>query len=71
MLHIGFTSLETVKDYRDTLTYDKAKLSKFIAAMHNRGIRIIGRGLWYISAAHTKDEIQLAITTAKEVLTSL
>jgi glutamate-1-semialdehyde 2,1-aminomutase len=71
MLHIGFTSLETVKDYRDTLTYDKAKLSKFIAAMHNRGIRIIGRGLWYISAAHTKDEIQLAITTAKEVLTNL
>jgi glutamate-1-semialdehyde 2,1-aminomutase len=71
MLHVGFTSLETVRDYRDTLTYDKAKLSRFIAAMHNRGIRIIGRGLWYISAAHTKDEIQLAITTAKEVLTNL
>jgi len=71
MLHTGFTSLETVKDYRDTLTYDKAKLSRFIAAMHNRGIRIIGRGLWYISAAHTEDEIQLAISTAKEVLTNL
>lgn len=71
MLHVGFTSLENVIDYRDTLTYDKIKLSRFIAAMHNRGIRIIGRGLWYISAVHTKEEIEMAITTATEVLKNL
>ncbi|MDQ6608490.1 MAG: aspartate aminotransferase family protein, partial [Bacteroidota bacterium] len=33
MLHIGFTSLKKVSDYRDTLMYDKAKLAQFIAAM--------------------------------------
>jgi glutamate-1-semialdehyde 2,1-aminomutase len=36
--------------------------------MHNKGIRIIGRGLWYISAAHTEQEIDHAVKTAKEVL---
>lgn len=71
MIHIGFTALKEVNDYRDTFTYDKAKLGKFIAAMHNKGIRIIGRGLWYISTAHTREDIDHAITTATEVLQEL
>jgi glutamate-1-semialdehyde 2,1-aminomutase len=71
MLHFGFTDLKEVKDYRDTFSYDKAKLGKFIAAMHDRGIRIIGRGLWYISTAHTEEDIDLALKTAKEVLGTL
>jgi glutamate-1-semialdehyde 2,1-aminomutase len=36
--------------------------------MQERGIRIIGRGLWYISNAHTEADIQRATTTAREVL---
>lgn len=71
MVHIGFTALTKVNDYRDTFTYDKAKLGKFIAAMHDKGIRIIGRGLWYISAVHTKEEIEYAVEKAKEVLQDL
>ena len=68
MFNIAFTDLEKVNDHRDTLTADKAKLGKFIAAMHNEGIRIIGRGLWYISAAHTEADIDLAIEKATVVL---
>jgi glutamate-1-semialdehyde 2,1-aminomutase len=68
MLHTGFTHLEYVKDFRDVLNYDKQKLSKFIAAMHDNGIRIIGRGLWYISAVHTAADIDKALETADKVL---
>jgi glutamate-1-semialdehyde 2,1-aminomutase len=71
MFHTGFTSLTGVKDFRDTLSYDKAKLSGFIAAMHNHNIRIIGRGLWYISAAHTEEDIDQAIHIAGKVLSAL
>ncbi|MEO8763885.1 MAG: aspartate aminotransferase family protein [Ginsengibacter sp.] len=71
MFHIGFTHLDKVKDYRDALTYDKIKLSRFIAGMHDSGIRIIGRGLWYISAAHTEEDIRLAIEKAKEILKAI
>lgn len=68
MLHSGFTDLDKVKDYRDTLTYDRVKLGEFISGMHNRRVRIIGRGLWYISTAHTENDIEHAIKMAKEVL---
>jgi len=71
MFNIGFTELESLKDYRDTLLQDKAKLGKFVAGMHNEKVRIIGRGLWYISAAHTEEDIDHAIVVAKSVLHSL
>ena len=68
MFNIAFTDKKEAKDYRDTLAFDKAKLGKFVAAMHDRGIRIIGRGLCYISAVHTEEEIDYAIAVATEVL---
>lgn len=71
MFNTGFTGLEQVKDYRDAFTYDKTRLGKFIAGMHDRKIRIIGRGLWYISAAHTTADIEHAIATATEVMSGM
>lgn len=70
MFHAGFTDQPSVTDYRGTLGYNRVKLAKFIAGMHDRGVRVIGRGLWYISAAHTEEDIDHAIKTAREVLGS-
>ena len=58
----------TTYEYRDTLSFDKAKLGRFVAGMHDEGVRVIGRGLWYISAAHTEADIERAISTARKVL---
>lgn len=71
MFAIAFSEAGVAVNYRDTLKADKGKLGRFIAAMHDRNIRIIGRGLWYISAVHTEAEIDHAIAVAKEVLKSL
>lgn len=71
MLHTGFTDLKKVKDFRDVMSYDKVKLGRFIAGMHDRGIRIIGRGLWYISAVHTESEIDKTLEIAEEILDEL
>jgi glutamate-1-semialdehyde 2,1-aminomutase len=71
MLHAGFTHLTEVNDYRDVLTYDKIKLAKFIAGMHDNGVRIIGRGLWYISAAHTEEDIHKALEISSNVFKQL
>lgn len=68
MLNTSFTDLSEIKNYRDTLHTDKAKLAKFIAGLHDRGVRVIGRGLWYISAVHTEEEIDEALRVAGEVL---
>jgi glutamate-1-semialdehyde 2,1-aminomutase len=71
MVHTGFTDAGPSKDYRDTLRYDKAKTGRFIAGLHDIGIRAIGRGLWYISAAHRDQDIDQAIEAAEEVLRTL
>jgi len=71
MLHAGFTDLPAVYDFRDVLTYDKVKLNRFIAGMHDNGIRIIGRGLWYISAAHTAEDINTALDISSKVFKRL
>lgn len=71
MFHTGFTNLPVVCDFRETLTYDKVKLTKFIAGMHDNGIRVIGRGLWYISAAHTEEDIETALAVSSKVFKQL
>jgi glutamate-1-semialdehyde 2,1-aminomutase len=68
MFHMGFTDRERVRDMREAFAYDKAKYAQFARGMQERGIRLIGRGLWYLSAAHTESEIDHAIATAGETL---
>lgn len=71
MFNTAFTDLKKINDYRDTLTFDREKMKEFVAGLHNEGIRIIGRGLWYISAAHTQDDIDRAVEIAGKVLRRL
>jgi glutamate-1-semialdehyde 2,1-aminomutase len=71
MFHTGFHAAPKVTDLRGVLGYDRAKYAAFVGGMQDRGIRLIGRGLWYISAAHTEADIDIAIKTAGEVLGTL
>jgi glutamate-1-semialdehyde 2,1-aminomutase len=71
MFHTGFTSQNAVNDFRDVQQYDKALLGRFVAEMHDQGIRIIGRGLWYISTEHTEADILHTLTVADSVLAQL
>ena len=71
MFCIGFTDRTSVQDFRDTLSFDNAKLKRLIVGLHQEGIRVIGRGLWYISTAHTEEDIDHAIETVDRVLAHL
>ena len=71
MFHAGFTTAERIRDYRDTLSYDTAKYGSFVAGMHRRGVRLIGRGLWYLSAAHTTQDVEMTLAAAAEALADL
>ena len=68
IVHVAFTDLACAKDLRDTLTFDKAKLGKFVLGLQESGIRILGRGTFYLSAAHTEQDIDHAVDVAKTVL---
>ena len=71
MLHTGFTDLDKVKEFRDVKSYEQPKSKMFIQGMQQRGVRVIGRGLWYISSVHEEEHIDHAIKIAKETLLEL
>jgi glutamate-1-semialdehyde 2,1-aminomutase len=66
VFHLGFSTSGTIKDYRGTLSCSKEKYRSFCDAMHDRGIRLIGRGLWYVSAAHTSEDIESCAEAADQ-----
>ena len=68
MVHTGFTRRTEVTAYHDVLDYDRARYREFAGRMLENGIRLIERGLWYVSAAHTPDDIDTALAAAQRVL---
>jgi glutamate-1-semialdehyde 2,1-aminomutase len=71
VFHLGFSTVGSIKDYRGTLTCNKEKYRHFCDTMHDRGVRLIGRGLWYVSAAHTAEDIEFCARAADKAFESL
>ncbi|MCY3780259.1 MAG: aspartate aminotransferase family protein [Chloroflexi bacterium] len=67
VFHLAFTQRSAVADYRDSLEIDGVRNSEFVGAMLDRGIRLLSRGLWYLSAAHTEADIQLTLETVENI----
>lgn len=68
MFHMAFTELDKIKEYRDMFHVNGAAYGQFVKGMQERGIRLIGRGLWYVSAAHTRDDLDRAIQASEDTL---
>lgn len=71
MTHMAFTPSQRLVNYRDCLENDGGKYAEFAKGMLDRGVRVIGRGIWYISAVHTTQDIDHAIDRAGEVLLNM
>jgi hypothetical protein len=56
-----FTPRKEVSDYRRCLGYDKTKLSRFRSVMAENGVRLIERGLVYVSAAYTPEGLNTSM----------
>jgi glutamate-1-semialdehyde 2,1-aminomutase len=67
--HLAFTELPAIRDYRDyALHCDKERYNRFALSMLERSVRLIGRGIWYISAAHTQAHIARTLEAVEESL---
>ncbi len=82
MFHMGFvpqapggstpTRSARPLHYRDVAeTYDTARYAEFVRRMNHSGVRLIGRGLWYLSTVHQRADLDHAISTTQEVLTEM
>ncbi len=67
--HVSFTELPAIRDYRDYAQHcDRELYGRFVLAMLRRGVRLIGRGIWYVSAAHTEAHVEQTLRAAEEAL---
>jgi glutamate-1-semialdehyde 2,1-aminomutase len=70
--HLSFTEEPPLRDYRDwVVKTDKDRYNAFTLAMLTHGVRLIGRGLWYVSAAHTEDQIAQTLEAAEKSLAAV
>jgi glutamate-1-semialdehyde 2,1-aminomutase len=52
-------------NYRDTLAADQSKYRDFAIAMLDEGISVLPDGRWYVSAAHSNEDIDATLAAVK------
>lgn len=68
MFHLGFSTIRQATEYRHVAADDREAGLAFCRGMLLEGIRLIERGLWYVSAAHTEEDVALTLAAADRVL---
>ena len=58
---------EPAKNYRDTLAAQSAVYSDFAVALLNRGVLVLPDGRWYVSAAHSEEDIDRTLEVVGSV----
>lgn len=71
MVHMGFTRLTAVTEYDHVLDYDRARYGTFCEGMLARGFRLTERGLWYVSIAHSDEDIRLCLAAVEDTLAEM
>jgi len=56
------------ENYRDTLAANSSMYSDFALAMLGEGELLLPDGRWYVSAAHTDEDIEATLSAAAKVL---
>lgn len=62
---------EPVVDFRSSLQSDPAKLDRFWRAMQGRGVQFTTFGIWFLSAAHSEDDVHATLAAAAQAFHEL
>ena len=71
VFNVWFGGPEEVFQYRDYVLRDVAQQAIFVELMQDRGVRITPRGTWFLSAAHTRCDIERTLEAARDALQEL
>ena len=69
--HPAFTEQERILDYRSYAKTDADKRARFCAGMHTAGIRITARGTWFLSTAHSDEDVESTLDAVPGVMKTL
>ena len=62
---------DPVRNYREYIGTDLACQRRFLVGLQDRGVRVTGRGTWFLSSAHTDADIDRTIEAAADTLHAL
>jgi glutamate-1-semialdehyde 2,1-aminomutase len=71
MFQTYFTDVTTVSNYREFAATDRAAMVRFQQLLLERGVNAVPRGLWFLSTAHTDDDIAQTIDAADDALAAM
>jgi glutamate-1-semialdehyde 2,1-aminomutase len=67
VFHISFAD-KPARTYRDTLAADSALYADFALALLDEGVMVLPDGRWYLSTAHTDEDIDSTLAAAQRTL---
>ena len=68
MFHLSYTSRTAVANYREHLEGDGDRYFRFTNSMQQAGVRVIARGIWYLSTTHGEADIDATLSRVRERL---
>ncbi len=72
MFHLAFGDGQPFHDYRTFVEHtDAGKFHRFATLLLDEGVRAIPRGMWYLSTAHTEDDVALTLQAVESALSKL
>jgi glutamate-1-semialdehyde 2,1-aminomutase len=67
-LHVSFGEPEEAVDYRTYSRRDAAAQDRFWEGLQDAGVRIVPEGTWFVSAAHTEEDIARTLEAVEAAL---
>jgi glutamate-1-semialdehyde 2,1-aminomutase len=66
VFHVAFGLEAPPRNWRDVARRDHAGYVRFAQALLKRGVRILERGAWFVSSAHTDEVIDATLTAVED-----
>jgi glutamate-1-semialdehyde 2,1-aminomutase len=68
VVQVSLTQTTMLRDYRDWIRRDTANYQRLVAQLVPLGVRTITRGTWYLSGAHTEEDVQSTVEKVDSAL---
>jgi glutamate-1-semialdehyde 2,1-aminomutase len=62
------TARDRIGDYRDYAQTDHQRIRRFHGALLDEGVNMVGRGLWFLSAAHDNADVERTLEAVDSAL---
>jgi glutamate-1-semialdehyde 2,1-aminomutase len=69
--HVHFTTRKELFEYRDLMDNDGKSYNYFQKRLIDLGVRLIFRGNWYLSSAHTDEDIDFTLKQVDRVMAEM